>query len=372
MRAFSLILLVVTGLMKTAQSQEFVRIGLSDFSNVEAIDIRTISGGFQWIDADGSVLDTLTRSAHLTIRNDQWNLPNLPSKRHLILQPIIPGSVLSIYTAQTGYRQVQGVVHLFADSKIRCILETPLESYLPGVLVAEAGKGHAHAFYETQAIVCRTYTVQAMGRHLLDGFDLCNEVHCQVFQGMSTVNDTILSAVMSTRDLILVDHSRRPITAAFHSNCGGHTQGSEAVWQHALPYLVGVPDSFCLTYPHSHWEQVIDANAWRNWLRSKTGDSIPPSQWLPTKRESFLMDQEDAIRTAQAREVFGFRSGFFIALDEGDSTRIIGRGFGHGVGLCQEGAMGRARAQHDTWEILSHYYRNVTLTTWQDANVNRP
>ena len=355
---------------RTIHSQEFVRIGLSDFSDISSVDIRIVSGGFRWLDANGTVLDTLKKSVRLEWHNDLWMVPTLPSERHFILQPIVPGSILSLQSQQTGYRQVQGILHFFADAKTRCVLEVSLESYLPGVLVAEAGKGHAPSFYEAQSIVSRTYTIQGMGRHQLEGFDLCSEVHCQVFKGISTVNDTILSAVMSTRDLILVDEDNQPIVAAFHSNCGGHTQGAEAVWQHALPYLTGVQDSFCLTYPHSHWEQLIAADSWRNWLRSESGDSTPPRQWLPTKRESFLMKREDAIRTAKAREFFGFRSGFFIALDEGDSTRIIGRGFGHGVGLCQEGAMGRAIAQHDAWDILSHYYHSVSLTPWQNAEIH--
>ena len=369
MRLFSCLLVCLTVAIQTGQSQDIVRIGLVDFSKAQSLKIRSVSGGYHWLNATGQVLDTLTESTQIFIQDKQWKGNNISLENHLILQPIVPGSVLSIQSVHTGYRQVSGVLHLFADSEVRCILETPLEAYLPGVLVAEAGKGHFPDFYEAQAIVSRTYTVQSMGRHRLEGFDLCNSVHCQVFQGISTVNDTILSAVMSTRDLILIDANSHPITAAFHSNCGGHTQGSEAVWQHALPYLKGVQDSFCLTYPHSHWEQLIDAKAWQNWLHSKSGDSLPPGQWLPTERESFLMNREDAIRTSQARKAFGFRSGFFITLNEGDSIRVIGRGFGHGVGMCQEGAMGRAKANHDAWDILSHYYHKVSLTPWQNAQL---
>lgn len=371
MRLFFFLLVCFTVAIQAGQSQEIVRIGLLEFSQAQTLKIRSVSGGFQWVNANGQILDTLTQSTRISIHNSQWKVNNLPLEHHLILQPIVPGSVLSIQSVHAGYRQVKGILHLFADSEVRCILETSLESYLPGVLVAEAGKGHVPSFYEAQAIVSRTYTIQSMGRHQLEGYDLCNSVHCQVFQGVSTINDTILSAVMSTRDLVLVDEEKHPITAAFHSNCGGHTQGSEAVWQHALPYLKGVPDTFCLTYPHSHWEQLIDAIAWRDWLQSKSGDASPPSQWLHTNRESFLMNREDAIRTSQARKEFGFRSGFFITLNEGDSIRVIGRGFGHGVGMCQEGAMGRAKANHDAWEILSHYYQNVSLTPWQNAQIQR-
>ena len=367
MRFHLLVFTWACGLCGTTRGQEYVRIGLSDFSGVESFNIQIISGAYQWVDSHGIVLDTLIDPVSLSIRDNQWEVGNLRPQQHLILQPILPGSVLRIQSAKTGYRQMQGILHFFANSQSRCILETPLELYLPGVLVAEAGKGHAPGFYEAQAIVSRTYTVQAMGRHQPEGFDLCSDVHCQVYKGISTVNDTILSAVMSTQDIILVDHEKKPITAAFHSNCGGHTQGSEAVWQHALPYLRGVEDPFCLTYPHSHWERLIETDAWTSWIRAKSGNSATPNQWLPKKRESFLMNREDAIKTAQAREAFGFRSGFFIALDEGDSTRIIGRGFGHGIGMCQEGAMGRAEANHDAWDILSHYFYGVTLTTWQEA-----
>ena len=160
------------GLYGTTRGQEYVRISLSDFSGVESFNIQIVSGAYQWVDSRGMVLDTLTDPVSLSIRNNLREVGKLRPQQHLILQPIVPGSALRIQSTKTGYRQMQGILHFFANSQSRCILETPLELYLPGVLVSEAGKGHAPGFYEAQAIVSRTYTVQSMGRHQSEGFDL--------------------------------------------------------------------------------------------------------------------------------------------------------------------------------------------------------
>lgn len=367
-RILFIALLAGVSMLSAARAQELVKVGLLELSNASSFTCSSASGAHRLISPTGDFAQTI--SGKLTVRRQSGKLSvsGLPDQTHLIIQPLIDGSLLRVSVPGKGLRKMPGLVHLFIhNGSIRCVLETPLEAYLPGVVVAEGGKGHAPNYYQAQSIVCRTYTIQALGRHAIEGFDVCDGVHCQVFKGVSTVNDTIREGVWATRDLILVDEQKQPIVAAFHSNCGGHTQGAEAVWQRAVPYLAGVSDAFCLTYPHSHWEQLISTQKWSDWLESERGYESEIDNWLPTKRSAFLMDSVDAIRTARARSAFGFRSGFFIALEEGDSTRVIGQGFGHGVGFCQEGAMGRAAAGHGVWEILKHYYRGVSLLPWQES-----
>lgn len=365
-----LLLAALIGNVWTSNGQERLLVGLVDWTDLRSLTCRATTGAFRMHSSETNQSDTIGQSVQIGWKNGQIYVPDWPLLDHLILVPIIPASKITLIAPRRSSRSILGAVHIRATSVgLECIAEMPLEAYISGVVVAEAGKGHATEFYHAQAIVSRTYSVQAQGRHAATGFDVCNTVHCQVFAGLQTVNDTIWNAVLSTQDVILVDGANRPIIAAFHSNCGGHTQGSEAVWQHALPYLKGIPDPFCLHYPHSHWEKSIASNDWKQWLETEGHGNLSNAFWLPKERTAYLMNAQQALNTQRVRNQFGLRSGFFVALQETDSVRFIGQGFGHGVGMCQEGAMGRAASGWDAWEILSTYYHGVHLAPWQKSNL---
>jgi stage II sporulation protein D len=74
-----------------------------------------------------------------------------------------------------------------------------------------------------------------------------------------------------------------------------------------------------------------------------------------------LLDSTAAIRAAAARSAFDLPSAFFVAMDHGSHVELIGQGFGHGIGMCQEGAMARAQAGASSWDILSAYFQDVYL-----------
>ena len=345
-----------------------LKVGIHAGESVVGWQLRVPESIYQTVNPTGHVLDTLPTGQWLTIGSGASALPG--SEPYLLLRPTSPGDVFELKPPGQAPQMHAGALHLDGRGgrQVRAILETSLESYLPGVLSAEAGKGHGLAYYEAQAIVSRTYTIQAQHRHRVEGFHVCDRVHCQVYHGLTTATDTMFVAVANTRHQVLIDNAGRPITAAFHSNCGGHTQGAEAVWQTSLPYLRCVRDTFCARGAHSHWEQTIDGERWRAWLAEQRGGRDDgPSSMFPTERSPHLLDSTVAIRAAEARSAFGLPSAFFVAHDTGAEVALIGQGFGHGIGLCQEGAMARARAGASAWDILNAYYQQIHLADSRPA-----
>lgn len=338
------------------QPGHLVRIGLEDFAQAQTIQVQTVTGSYRWFAADGSPLgplvgvETLQCSAQGLLA---LKLSEAPFT-YLILQPAESSSVLRLVSSTTGYRQYQGTLHVFLhEKKIHLVLEADVESYLPGVLAAEVGKGHAPAFYQAHAIISRTYAAQARDRHRMSGFDLCDQVHCQVFEGIGTVNDTLKEACTSTQSVIVADRLGRPITTAFHSNCGGTTRTSREVWGKNLPYLQSVLDVDCLAGPHAQWARTVDRASWMAFF-NRSG-TAPDAAWNESERI--------AIRTA-----FDLPSSKF-ELKENETTpsviNLIGSGFGHGVGFCQEGAMSKAQLEGaSAWSLLTAYYRDVRLVDW--------
>lgn len=244
--------------------------------------------------------------------------------------------------------------------------EVQLDKYVAGVVEAEAGSKHTHEYYKVQSIISRTYALSNLDRHAAHGYNLCDQVHCQVYHGKARFNDSIPMATKATEDLVLVDQNINLITAAFSSNCGGKTLNAEDVWSQPRSYLVSVTDTFCLVMPNSHWEKRIPKVNWYGFLKKNDFplDDTTRSEasfYFPKDKNRYFSDTTFSIKSSDVRSNFKLRSAFFTVQEEGEEMYLIGRGFGHGVGLCQEGAIRMAELGLPYNEILHYYYTNVHL-----------
>ncbi|MBK8226730.1 MAG: SpoIID/LytB domain-containing protein [Flavobacteriales bacterium] len=254
-----------------------------------------------------------------------------------------------------------------ANGQLLLMNRMPIEAYVAGVVSAEAGKDHHHEYYKLQAVSSRTYALTNQRKHLDEGFDLCDGVHCQVYHGRNR-NDSIAAAVDATRSLVIVDSEIKLIHATFHSNCGGETMNAEDLWSKHEPYLRAVRDTFCLSAPHAAWERRLSRAEWLGYLDRRFGfvatDSAQLSAALnfdPQCRGLYMQGIWPLIHLKHVREDLKLRSTFFTVSAEGDHVLLRGRGFGHAVGLCQEGAMAMARSGRTYTDILHHYFANVHL-----------
>ncbi|HKC68671.1 MAG TPA: SpoIID/LytB domain-containing protein [Bacteroidia bacterium] len=260
---------------------------------------------------------------------------------------------------------------------LRLINDSKLDNYIAGVSEAEAGSRSTFEFYKVQSILARTYALSHINKHQLEGFNLCDQTHCQAFFGRTSEAD-ILEAVVATKGKVVVDENMNLIDAAFHSNSGGQTVNSEDVWGKPMPYLRSIKDTFSLKMPNSKWQRKMSSQDWLSYLKIKHNYPIEDSaaRWfaLHFKQDSRKANLEYygiKIPLKNVRNDLQLKSTFFSLEPVGDSLVFSGRGFGHGIGMCQEGAMRMTKMGYSYQEVLSFYYKNVHLIDIKDLNFFR-
>ncbi len=260
----------------------------------------------------------------------------------------------------------ENLVAFAYNGRLQLVNEIELEKYVAGVIEAESGKGQDLEYYKVQSVISRTYALNNLVRHQAEGYQLCDATHCQVYHGRPQNEPSAAIATDATRDIVIVDHEIRLITAAFHSNCGGTTVNAQDVWSKPLSYCVSKTDSFCVDMPHSKWEKTITMERWNNYLISKRSDyaiagvsEVSPNAGVD--RQFYVVDSTLKIPTRMMREDLKLRSTMFEMTRTGDDVLFKGQGFGHGVGLCQEGAMKMAILDYCYEEIIHFYYKDVHL-----------
>lgn len=251
--------------------------------------------------------------------------------------------------------------------ELKMINETDLESYVGGVIKSEVGIDNPYEFKKLKAIICRTYALSSLRKHTPEGFELCDGTHCQVFTGITT-NSKIMQAVFETAGQVLVDDSINLINTSFFSNCGGQTMNSEDVWSKPLPYLVSVKDTFCLRKPSATWTKKIEKKKWVNYFGNRFNYPCRDTMFSKCllsfdqqQRKKYFIEDGFCIQLKTIREDWSLRSTFFTVEEQGEFVLLKGKGFGHGVGLCQEGAMEMAKRGYTVREIIDFYYKNVLL-----------
>jgi stage II sporulation protein D len=254
------------------------------------------------------------------------------------------------------------------EGSLQLLNRVAFESYIAGVVQAESGYLRHPEYYQVQAMIARTYAMRVFQRHAAEGFNVCDQVHCQAYYGRSEY-PAIVHAVMLTRGEVVVDQNNRLIEAVYHANCGGETVNSEDLWPQAVPYLRSVRDPHCGDMPGAVWQASIPQTAFFNYLESAFGLQATPAQRQQILRFSqnsrlHHLDSGSIIHLRHIRSHFNLRSTFFSFTEQGSHIIFSGRGYGHGVGLCQEGAMRMAEKGYPRDAILRFYYQGVRIIDW--------
>jgi stage II sporulation protein D len=247
---------------------------------------------------------------------------------------------------------------------------------------------------KAQAIASRTYAIRNQGRWKVRGYDLAGTTSDQIYGGEGSENTMATAAVAATRGQILT-WNNEPIDAFYFSTCGGRTEDGVAAFAGAArPYLRSIDDvdesgtPWCASSPRLHWSAGWSAAELAATLRRSL-----PAENLPAAFGSNVTDLRIVDRTRTGRvatlalvgrngrtlltgqairrvlsppEGGPLRSNDFtirISRRGGRIERvdIDGRGNGHGVGMCQWGAIGRARAGQDYRTILASYFPGTEI-----------
>jgi len=258
-----------------------------------------------------------------------------------------------------------------SDSMLSMVNQVDMDKYVAGVVQTVAGVDAHIEFYKAQAILCRTFSMKQNQRHAEEGFGLCDGSHCQVHKGRSTLNPQILEAVLETTGLVAADFNYKLIDAAYHINSGGQTQRASDVWENEADYLQAVVDPYSLHQAHAKWQDTISFEEWKDYLRDKGMKSVDkiPDEIIYVeqmrRKKHFILDK-DSLRMNSIREDWDFHSSFFDMFPEGDSVLVWGKGYGHGIGMSQEGAKKMANDEFTYQDILLFYFFDVRIMDYRD------
>jgi stage II sporulation protein D len=261
--------------------------------------------------------------------------------------------------------------------------DLPLENYVLGVMRAEGTMESEPEALKALAIAARTYALKNAGRHANDGYDFCSTTHCQRFSAANATDDPtsdrLVAAVRATEGQVLLDLHGSLIDSYFGASCGGETADIATLWGTApATHLPGVRDEFCGSGPHSHWTDTITRNdlirALQSDSRTDVGhrvDKIVISKRDETGRAEFITlegEQRKVVRGWDFKIIVGrvlgwnlLKSSRFEVSRSGASFVFRGSGFGHGLGLCQEGAHVMAARGASYQRILEKYFPGTNV-----------
>ncbi len=265
----------------------------------------------------------------------------------------------------------QGDIEVWkGKSGLYLINELPLEEYIKNVVSAEVGQNWDMEALKAQAVISRTYALYQKGLNGNINFDLTSSVLHQVYKG--TVIDARISyAVMHTGGEVLT-YNGRLIEALYHSTCGGMTEDPAEVFGKSYPYLKPVEAS-CTVSPYSVWERKMPVEEIEKALRLTGVKTITIKSYTATKRVKTVEIAHDdgtlTVKSNDLRKALGWSrlpSTNFEVYRENGTFVFDGKGYGHGVGLCQWSALEMAREGKTYREILSFFYPGTVLRVHED------
>lgn len=266
-----------------------------------------------------------------------------------------------------------GNIEVWKDKEgIYLINELPLEEYVKSVVSAEVGINWDMEALKSQAVISRTYALYqvALNHNNSKNYDLTSSVLHQVYKG-ATIDPRISSAVMSTEGEVLT-YNGNMIEALYHSTCGGKTESAEEVFSKSYPYMKPV-ESNCELSPYWIWERKIPIEEIEKSLDVSGIKEISIKSYTSTDRVKSLdiihADGTLTIKSNNFRKSLGWKrlpsTNFTLTQDDSIFT-FEGKGYGHGVGLCQWSALEMSRNGKNYKEILSFFYPGSVLQRYEN------
>ncbi|MBR5028544.1 MAG: SpoIID/LytB domain-containing protein, partial [Bacteroidales bacterium] len=330
-------------------------------------------GRYVVCDGNGKAIsDTLdlSRSVEVKVSNGRvWvaaNAYELGTYEKISLVSVDSASLFCINPTGKKQRTYEGDVYIkvLKNNSLEFVTDVDFETYIAGVVQSEIyGKPDQTDIFRVQAIISRTWALRNQNKHKADGYNFCDDVHCQAYYNRCIRPEIVFGTLQSVGE-ILVDKDGKPIDTPFHSNSGGQTANSEDVWSAKIPYLRSVPDTFSYRMKQSVWKKELTKKEWLNYFSKKhklnTADSALCDELL-TFRQDERKSRIHNIPLTKIRTDFKLKSTFFTVTTNGNKVTLNGRGYGHGVGLSQEGAIRMVTLGYKYQEILMHYYQGAII-----------
>jgi len=257
-----------------------------------------------------------------------------------------------------------------SKSGMYLINELPIEEYVKNVVAAEVSSSWDIEALKAQAVIARTYALYQRMTAGDSRFDLTSSVLHQSYKG-NAADTRIAYAVLHTEREVLT-YKGNLIEALYHSTCGGKTEDSAEVFGKSYPYLRPV-ESNCAISPYWIWERKIPAEEIEKALNIVGIKRIAIKTYTSTKRVKTVDITHNGgtvnMKATDLRKMLGWSrlpSTNFEVSSDVDNFIFEGRGYGHGVGLCQWSALEMARNGKDYREILSFFYPGTVISAYED------
>ena len=285
---------------------------------------------------------------------------------------LVPASSSALI--QVGKRNYKGRLRIKAmpNNKVALVNIIDMESYLPGVVSSEMDESWPHDSLAAQAISARSFAFfrikqLAIGAsNRLFDYDLTDDIYSQVYRGEERTGPKTRQAVEQTRGIIL-SYEAMIFNCLFHDTCGGHTEPADLVWGGTVvPPLQGRPCGFCYHSKHSQWKveftqkEIIKALDLKGEIEDILITKIAPGGHIVELALKISGRAEPIIFQAQKFRIAlnpnKLKSTLFKLTKKGNSFEFTGRGWGHAVGMCQEGTRGMSESGFTPLQVLEYYY----------------
>ncbi|MDH4233119.1 MAG: SpoIID/LytB domain-containing protein [Nitrospirota bacterium] len=257
------------------------------------------------------------------------------------------------------------------NESLYLINELPFEEYVKNVVNAEVGTNWDMEALKVQAVVSRTYALYQKKKNGTGGtYDITSSVLNQVYKGTS-LDARISYAVMDTEGEVLT-FDGNIIEAFYHSTSGGKTEDPAEVFGKSYPYLKPV-ESSCEISPYWIWERRIPVGEIENVLNVKGIVNMQIKSYTSTHRvktvDVFHSEGILNVNAKDLRKMLGWNrlpsTNFTLSRDNGNYV-FDGKGYGHGVGLCQWSALEMSREGMTYRQILEYFYPGTKLEKYED------
>lgn len=368
-------------------SAEVIKIGLTRLKEGNNFILQSPDGGCIYL--DNKIILNSKSEIKLTIKTVFDDLSIVIKERDKTNSykgkevRIIPSVFVSIENLEKNVKKYyEGEIVICNKNGILfAINQIEFDKYLSAVVSKEIGIESSIEALKAQAVASRSFAIFNFLKHKKDGFNVCDSrfACCQVYDGTyKAFNQKVYDAVSQTYGEILT-YRRRCIDAVFHSCCGGRTCSSVDAWPNTdkKKWLVGIDDidnsgkAYCKNSPRFKWRNKIpkkviarcfDLHRHTDKLLLQKNSSNDIIYICMEDKKLTIID----FRRKLARLGYkGVDSNFFKIEEKNNSYIFSGFGFGHRVGMCQNGAKEMARRGFNYCNILKHYYPNVDISNWR-------
>ena len=356
-----------------------MQIGIFRDHKIKRINLSQSSGAYE-VYGDGSKVADINGNSMLEIQlvsgklSVRENKVNVGSFAKVKVVPTLGYGSLALNSKSPIVRQRKyedSFLFKVVAGRMTIVNLVSMSNYLAGVIESEGGVGKHIEYYKVQALMSRTYAMKNKQRHRKEGFHLCDGVHCQAYHSMLRFTKDIRTAVQLTNREVIHNESNNLVTTYFSANCGGQTCDAGYVWNQSEPHCQMFLDTFCIHTNQATWTKRIPQYKWKNYLVGTFGYPIEDSSMASIiytfeqkQRKAFYIHPSLGIPLRDLRSKFSLKSTFFNTFADGSDVVLKGRGFGHGVGLCQEGAMRMATFGYSYQQIAMFYFTDVHVGTY--------